>query len=117
MGDHDLKLKKMPLFARKPVNINVVELLMSQKTLPWPLLVNQDFYIPKCLLSCVDFKNGSCHFFSFLRSRSKVKGHCFRIYGITYYVTVFGSFSVKRSPKPGYIERRYITATFNAIFK
>ena len=36
---------------------------MSQKTLPWPLFVNQGFYIPKCLLSCVDFKNGSCHFF------------------------------------------------------
>ena len=29
---------------------------MSQKTLPWPLFVNQGFYIPKCLLSCVDFK-------------------------------------------------------------
>ena len=44
---------------------------MSQKTLPWPLLVNQGFYIPKCLLSCVDFKNGSCHFFfSLSRSRS-----------------------------------------------
>ena len=90
---------------------------MSQKTLPWPLFVNQGFYIPKCLLSCVDFKNGSCHFFfSLSRSRSKVKGHGFRTYGITYYVTVFGSVSVKRSPKPGYIESRYLTATFNAIF-
>ena len=91
---------------------------MSQKTLPWPLFVNQGFYIPKCLLSCVDFKNGSCHFFfSLSRSRSKVKGHGFRIYGITYYVTVFGSFSVKRSPKPGYIESRYIPAILNAISK
>ena len=46
---------------------------MSQKTLPWPLFVNQGFYIPKRLLSCVDFKNGSCHFFfSLSRSRSKV---------------------------------------------
>ena len=35
------------------------------KTLPWSLFVNQGFYIPKCLLSCVDFKNGSCHFFLF----------------------------------------------------
>ena len=77
----------------------IVELLMSQKTLPWPLFVNQGFYIPKCLLSCVDFKNGSCHFFfSLSRSRSKVKGHGFRIYGITYYVTGFGSFSVKEVP-------------------
>ena len=91
---------------------------MSQQTLPWPLFVNQGFYIPKCLLSCVDFKNSSCHFFfSLSRSRSKVKVHGLRIYGITYYVTVFGSFSVKRSPKPGYIERRYHTATLNAIFK
>ena len=91
---------------------------MSQKTLSWPLFVNQGFYIPKCLLSCVDFINGSCRFFFCLsRSRSKVKGHGFRIYGITYYVTVFDIFSVKRSPKPGYIERRYLTATFNAIFK
>ena len=91
---------------------------MSQKTLPWPLFVNQGFYIPKCLLSCVDFRNGSCHFFfSLSRSRSKVKGHGFRIYGTTYYVTVFGSFSVKRSSKPGYIERRDLTATANAIFK
>ena len=24
MGDHDFKLKKMPLFALKPVNINVL---------------------------------------------------------------------------------------------
>ena len=24
MGDHDFKLKKMPLFARKPININVL---------------------------------------------------------------------------------------------
>ena len=31
--------------------------------IPWPLLVNQGFYIPKCLYSRVDFKNGSCHFF------------------------------------------------------
>ena len=91
---------------------------MSQKTLPWPLFVNQGFYIPKCLYSRVDFKNGSCHFFfSLSRSRSKVKGHGFRIYGITYYVTDFGSFSVKRSHKPGCIESRYLTATFNAIFK
>ena len=52
---------------------SIVELLMSQKTLPWPLFVNQGFYIPKYLLSCVDFKNGSCHFFfSLSRSRSKV---------------------------------------------
>ena len=91
---------------------------MSQKTLPWPLFVNKGFYIPKRLLSCVDFKNGSCHFFfSLSRSRSKVKGHGFRIYAVTYYVTGFGSFSVKRSPKPGCIESRYLTATFNAIFK
>ena len=63
---------------------------MSQKTLPWPLLVNQGFYIPKRLLSCVDFKNGSCHFFfSLSRSRSKIKGHGFRIYEITYYCGVF----------------------------
>ena len=63
---------------------------MSQKTLPWPLFVNQGFYIPKCLLSCVDFKNGSCHFFfSLLRSRSKVKGHGFRIHGITYIMSLF----------------------------
>ena len=26
-------------------------------------------------------------------------------------------FCVKRSPKPGYIEIRYLTATFNAVFK
>ena len=31
--------------------------------IPWPLLVNQGFYIPTCLYSRVDFKNGSCHFF------------------------------------------------------
>ena len=98
--------------------MQVVELLMSQKTLPWPRFVNQGLYIPKHLLSCVDFKNGSCHFFfSLSKSRSKVKGHGFRIYGITYYVTGFGSFSVKRSPKPGCIESRYLTATFNAIYK
>ena len=91
---------------------------MSQKTLPWPLFVNQGFYIPKCLLSCVDFKNGFCHFFfSLSRSRSKVKGYSFRIYGITYYVTVFGSFSLKISQTPGYIESRYQTATLNAILK
>ena len=30
--------------------------------------------------------------------RSKVKGHGFRIYGTTYYVTDFGSFSVKKVP-------------------
>ena len=91
---------------------------MSQKTFPWPLFVNQGFYIPKCLLSCVDFKNGSCHFiFSLSRSRSKVKGHGFRIYGITYYVTVFGSFSVKRNPIPGHIESRCPTATLNASLK
>ena len=29
--------------------LHLVELLMSQKTLPWPLFVNQGFYIPKCL--------------------------------------------------------------------
>ena len=63
---------------------------MSQKTLPWPLFVNQGFYIPKRSLSCVDFKNGSCHFFfSLSRSMSEVKGHGFRLYGITYYVTGF----------------------------
>ena len=91
---------------------------MSQKTLLWPLFVNQGFYIPKLSLSCEDFKNGSCQFFfSLSRSRSKVKGQGFRLYGITYYVTGFGSFSVKRSPKPGCIESRYPTATFNAIFK
>ena len=84
---------------------------MSQKTLPWPLFVNQGFYIPKRLSSCVDFKNGSCRFFfSLSRSRSKVKVHGFRIYGVTYYVTGFGSFSVKRSPKPDCIESRYLTA-------
>ena len=31
--------------------------------IPWPLFVNQGFYIPKCLYSRVDFKNGSCHVF------------------------------------------------------
>ena len=41
---------------------------------------------------------------------SKVKGHGFRIYGVTYYVTFFGSLSVKRSPKPSYIDSRYFTA-------
>ena len=87
---------------------------MSQKTLPCPLFVNQGFYIPKCLSSCVDFKNGSCHFFSLSRSRSKVTA---LVYGINYYVTVFGSFSVKRRPKPGNIESRCFSATFNAIFK
>ena len=86
--------------------------------IPWPLLVNQGFYIPKCLYSRVDFKNGSCHFF-LLTFKVKVKGqsHGFRIYGTTYYVTDFGSFSVKRSPKPGYTDRRYLTANFNATFK
>ena len=59
--------------------------------IPWPLLVNQGFYIPKCLYSRVDFKNGSCHFF-LLTFKVKVKGHSFRIYGTTYYVTVFGIF-------------------------
>ena len=79
--------------------------------IPWPLLVNQGFYIPKCLYSRVNFKNGSCHFFFRLsRSRLKVKGHGFRIYRTTYYVTVFGSFTVERSPKPGYIDSRYLTA-------
>ena len=90
---------------------------MSQKTLPWPLFVNQGFYtkmfdimyrFPKWFLP---------FFFSLSRSRSKVKGHGFRIYGITYYVTVFGSFSVKRNPKPGYIESRCLTATLNATLK
>ena len=51
------------IYSRRKKNLHVVELLMSQKTLPWPLFVNQGFYIPKCFLSCVDFKNGSCHFF------------------------------------------------------
>ena len=47
---------------------------MSQKTLPWPLFVNQGFYIPKRSLSCVDFKNGSCRSFHFQGQgqRSKV---------------------------------------------
>ena len=41
--------------------------------IPWPHYVNQDCYIPKCLSSCVGFKNGSCEFFYQLsRSRSKV---------------------------------------------
>ena len=89
---------------------------MSHKTLPWPLFVNQSFHIPKCLLSCVDFKKWFLPFFLFT-FKVKVKGHDFRIYGITYYATVFGSYSVKRSPKPGYIESRYLSATFNEIFK
>ena len=29
----------------------------------------------------------------------------------------FGSFSVKRSPKPGYTDSRYFTANINATFK
>ena len=29
----------------------------------------------------------------------------------------FGSFSVKRSPKPGYTDSRYLTATLNVTFK
>ena len=29
---------------------------MSQKTLPWPLFVNQVFYRPKCLFLCVRSK-------------------------------------------------------------
>ena len=29
----------------------------------------------------------------------------------------FGSFSVKRSPKPAYTDSRYLMATFNATFK
>ena len=48
--------------------------------------------------------------FFLLTFKVKVKGQGFRIYGTTYYVTVFGSFSVKRSPKPGYIDSRYLTA-------
>ena len=32
-------------------------------------------------------------------------------------VTDFGSFSVKRIPKLGYTDSRYLTATFNATFK
>ena len=52
-----------------------------------------------------------------LTFKVKGKGHGFRIYGTTYYVTVFGSFSVKGSPKSGYTDSRYLTATFNAPFK
>ena len=29
----------------------------------------------------------------------------------------FGSFPVKRSPKPGYTDSRYLTGTFNVTFK
>ena len=46
--------------------------------------------------------------FFLLTFKVKVKGHGFRIYGTTYYVTVFGIFAVKRGPKPSYIESRYL---------
>ena len=54
---------------------------MSQKTLPWPLFVNQGFYIPKCLLSSVDFNKWFLPFFLF-NFKVKVKGHGFRIYSM-----------------------------------
>ena len=34
MGDHDFKLKKVPLFARKPVNINVLRSTPKLALLP-----------------------------------------------------------------------------------
>ena len=57
------------------------------------------------------------NFFLLSRSRSKAKGHSFRIYGINDYVTIFCLYSVKRSSKPGYIESRYLTAIVNATSK
>ena len=31
--------------------------------IPWPLFVNHDCYIPKCLSWCVNFKSDSCEYF------------------------------------------------------
>ena len=65
-------VKELPVVAR----IDVGQSSRVAYVIPWPHFVNQGFYIPKCLVWWVDFKNVSCHFFCWLsRSRSKVKGH------------------------------------------
>ena len=70
---------------------------MSQKTLPWPLFVNQGLYIPKRL----SLRVGSCHiFFSFSRSRSQVKGHSLKIDGINDFIMIYVQYSSTMWSKP-----------------
>ena len=75
---------------------------------------------PSCLVSCVGFKNGSCQFsFCLSMSRSKVKGHSFRIYGNNDYdyVMILGLNSINRRSRPSFVESRYLKAGFNKTFK
>ena len=53
--------------------------------------------------------------FDFQGQRSKVTA--LEYMGPLIMLLFFGSFSVKRSPKPGYTDSRYLTATFNATIK
>ena len=97
---------------------DLVELLMSQKTLPWPLFVNQGFYTPKCLFLIVGFENGSCQFFfSLSRSRSKVKGHGFRIYRINDYIIIYDGYSLNIWSKLGNNFSKHLTAILDTTFK
>ena len=76
---------------------NTVKLLCYQSkpnsgvayVIPWPLIVNQECYIPKCLSRQAVFENSSCEFFRSLfkvkvkgqKSSPKNKGVKFMIYG------------------------------------
>ena len=48
MGAHDFKLKKMPLFARKPVNINVLRYSTPKLALVRAKQHNCDFKVVIC---------------------------------------------------------------------
>ena len=74
--------------------------------------------MPSCLVSQVNFRNGSCQFFFRLsRSISKVKGHGFRTYKTDNYVMILGGYTVNRRTKPGNIEIRYLRAVCDEMFK
>ena len=48
--------------------------------IPWPLFVNQECYIPKCLSRRAVFENSSCEFFRSL-FKVKAKGQRLKIKG------------------------------------
>ena len=86
--------------------------------LPWTFLVNQGFYIPKCSLACVGFKNVSCHFF-LLTFKVKVKGQRsrLRLDCVTYNINNYDQDNVFEKYKTSVIDSKHISTIFDVTFK
>ena len=73
--------------------------------LPWPLFVNQECYIPKCLSRQAVFENSSCEFFRSL-FKVKAKGQRLKIKGTNLKFMIYGEHHVNIWLNLDIIERK-----------